>query len=190
MRDEPFGVPQQRLEPGIGYHAVAVLHQGPQRGQGRGKRGAVDGAVLAADQDMVRDAISVSLDGARRGDVFAKRYLEKIVQLPIALPRLSATDAEAYIGLLIVGRSMNEADLGALAAHVRTRRNAHQTPLLHDFDGLAVKPAEDDLALASQLAEGLSADRRSNPRQIKRLLNAFGVRESIARARGVTIPRP
>lgn len=144
--------------------------------------------VLAADQDMVRDAISVSLDGARRGDVFAKRYLEKIVQLPIALPRLSATDAEAYIGLLIAGRSMRETDLHALAAHVRVRRNARQTPLLHDFGGLAVKPAEDDLGLATQLAEGLSADRRSNPRQIKRFLNAFGVRESIARARGVTIP--
>ncbi|KEP38708.1 P-loop NTPase fold protein [Mycobacterium kansasii] len=144
--------------------------------------------VLAADQDMVRDAISVSLDGARRGDIFAKRYLEKIVQLPIALPRLSATDAEAYIGLLIAGRSMKETDLRVLAAHVRARRNAHQTPLLHDFEALAVKPAEDDLALATQLAEGLSADRRSNPRQIKRFLNAFGVRESIARARGVTIP--
>lgn len=144
--------------------------------------------VLAADQDMVRDAISVSLDGARRGDIFAKRYLEKIVQLPIALPRLSATDAEAYIGLLIAGRLMQETDLQALAAHIRGRRNAHLNPLLHDFDGLAVKPAEDDLALATQLAEGLSADRRSNPRQIKRFLNAFGVRESIARARGVTIP--
>lgn len=144
--------------------------------------------VLAADQDMVRDAISVSLNGARRGDIFAKRYLEKIVQLPIALPRLSATDAEAYIGLLIAGRSMEEADLHALAAHVRARRNARQTPLLHDFGKLAVKPTEDDLALATQLAEGLSADRRSNPRQIKRFLNAFGVRESIARARGATIP--
>lgn len=143
--------------------------------------------VLAADQDMVRDAISVSLDGARRGDVFAKRYLEKIVQLPIALPRLSSADAEAYIGLLIAGRSMEEPGLRALAEHVRTRRNAGQSPLLHDFDNLAVKPAEDDLALANQLAEGLSADRRSNPRQIKRFLNAFGVRESIAHARGVTI---
>ncbi len=144
--------------------------------------------VLAADQDMVRDAISVSLDGSRRGDIFAKRYLEKIVQLPIALPRLSTADAEAYIGLLIAGRSMQEADLRALAAHVRARRNAHQTPLLHDFEELAAKPVEDDLALATQLAEGLSADRLSNPRQIKRFLNAFGVRESIARARGVTIP--
>lgn len=144
--------------------------------------------VLAADQDMVRDAISVSLDGARRGDIFAKRYLEKIVQLPIALPRLSADDAEAYIGLLIAGRSMQEPELHAFAAHVRARRNAHQTPLLHDLNDLAVKPAEDDLALATQLADGLSADRRSNPRQIKRFLNAFGVRESIARARGATIP--
>lgn len=144
--------------------------------------------VLAADQDMVRDAISVSLNGARRGDVFAKRYLEKIVQLPIALPRLSAADAEAYIGLLIAGRSMRTPDLRALAQHVRTRRNTHKSPLLHDFKQLSVKPAEEDLALATQLAEGLSADRRSNPRQIKRFLNAFGVRESIARARGVSIP--
>ncbi|MFF2622998.1 KAP family P-loop NTPase fold protein [Oerskovia jenensis] len=142
--------------------------------------------VLAADQEMVRDAISVSLDGAKRGDVFAKRYLEKIVQLPIALPRLSAADAEAYIGLLIAGRSMDEAELRALADHVRVRRNANQSPLLHDLGGLPAPPSPEDLALATQLAQGLSADRRSNPRQIKRFLNAFGVRESIARARGVT----
>lgn len=143
--------------------------------------------VLAADQEMVRDAISVSLDGARRGDVFAKRYLEKIVQRPISLPRLSAADAEAYIGLLIAGRAMNESDLRALADHVRARRNANQTPLLYDLDRLSATPSKEDLALAAQLAEGLSADRRSNPRQIKRFLNAFGVRESIARARGVKI---
>lgn len=143
--------------------------------------------VLAADQDMVRDAISVSLDGARRGDVFAKRYLEKIVQLPISLPRLSSADAEAYIGLLIAGRSMDEAELRALAEHVRVRRNANQAPLLHDLESLPAVPSHGDLALATQLAEGLSADRRSNPRQIKRFLNAFGVRESIARARGVTV---
>lgn len=143
--------------------------------------------VLAADQDMVRDAISVSLDGARRGDVFAKRYLEKIVQLPIALPRLSPADAEAYIGLLIAGRSMDDAGLRALADHVRSRRNANQAPLLHDLGSLPAAPTHEDLALATQLAEGLSADRRSNPRQIKRFLNAFGVRESIARARGVTV---
>nr|WP_269940105.1 P-loop NTPase fold protein [Arthrobacter sp. HY1533] len=143
--------------------------------------------VLAADQEMVRDAISVSLDGAKRGDIFARRYLEKIVQLPIALPRLSEADAEAYIGLLIAGRAMDTNDLLKLADHVRSRRNKNLTPLLHEFEGLTVLPAKDDLALATQLAEGLSADRRSNPRQIKRFLNAFGIRESIALARGVKI---
>ena len=143
--------------------------------------------VLAADQEMVRDAISVSLDGTRRGDIFARRYLEKIVQLPITLPRLSEADAEAYIGLLIAGRTMKTADLRELAEHVRARRNKNLTPLLHELGELNASPTEGDLALATQLAEGLSADRRSNPRQIKRFLNAFGVRESIARTRGVAI---
>ncbi|MGZ8631342.1 MAG: KAP family P-loop NTPase fold protein [Actinomycetota bacterium] len=40
--------------------------------------------VLAADQDMVRDAIAVSINSANRGDRFAARYLDKIIQLPVA----------------------------------------------------------------------------------------------------------
>lgn len=143
--------------------------------------------VVAADQDMVRDAISVSLAGARRGDIFAKHYLEKIVQLPISLPRLSDADAEAYIGLLIASRSMEEKHLRALADHARSRRNNNQVPLLHSLDDLEARPSAEDLTLAAQLAQGLTADRRSNPRQIKRFLNAFGVRESIARTRAIEL---
>jgi hypothetical protein len=48
------------------------------------------------------------------------------------------------------------------------------------------------LDLSAQLAEGLSSDRLANPRQIKRFLNAFGVRSLVpqalvAQARKVTI---
>ena len=57
--------------------------------------------VIAADQDMVRDSIAVSLGETNRSGAFAVRYLEKIIQLPITLPRLAITDAEAYIGLLL-----------------------------------------------------------------------------------------
>ena len=45
--------------------------------------------VLAADQEMVRESIAVSLDATGRGEQFALRYLEKIVQLPLSLPRIS-----------------------------------------------------------------------------------------------------
>jgi hypothetical protein len=143
--------------------------------------------VLAADQDMVRDAIAVSLDGDRRGDTFARWYLEKIVQLPVALPRLSQSDAEAYIGLLFLRRSLSPEVFKGLAQHVRERRRAGNAGLLACFDGLDAPAVQEDLRLAAQLAEGLSADRRANPRQIKRFLNAFGVRESVVKARGIEI---
>lgn len=145
--------------------------------------------VLAADQEMIREAIAASLGATNRSERFAQRYLEKIVQLPIALPRLAPADAEAYIGLLLAGRKRpDDAALEALAAHVTSRRNSGSSPLLADFAQLAWAPSDGDLTLAAQLAQGLRADRLANPRQIKRFLNAYGVRQSIASSRGVNVP--
>ena len=145
--------------------------------------------VLAADQEMIREAIAASLGASSRSERFAQRYLEKIVQLPITLPRLAPADAEAYIGLLLAGRKRpDDAALEALAAHVTNRRNSGSRPLLADLAQLDWVPLDSDLTLAVQLAQGLRADRLANPRQIKRFLNAFGVRESIASSRGVNVP--
>lgn len=41
--------------------------------------------------------------------------------------------------------------------------------------------------MADQIATGLSSDKASNPRHVKRFLNAFGIRMEIARRHGVTI---
>lgn len=144
--------------------------------------------VIAADQDMVRDSIAVSLGETNRSGAFAVRYLEKIVQLPITLPRLAPADAEAYIGLLIAASDGAEPDdLRTLSAHCAARRRDGLTPLLGDLGELSRRPAEDSLALAAQLAEGLSSDRLANPRQIKRFLNAFGVRTAVTQARNVQV---
>ncbi|MGN5734716.1 KAP family P-loop NTPase fold protein [Arthrobacter psychrochitiniphilus] len=144
--------------------------------------------VLAADQEMVRDSIAVSLGETNRSGAFATRYLEKIVQLPVTLPRLAATDAEGYIGLLLArSEGANAEQISALAEHGASRRRLGISPLLADMDGLEWQPQKEFLDLSAQLAEGLSSDRLANPRQIKRFLNAFGVRSSVARSRGVTI---
>lgn len=145
--------------------------------------------VIAADQDMVRDSIAAGLNDSNRRSVFASRYLEKIIQLPVSLPRVPATDAAAYIALLMMAtRGVNRAQLEELASHCATRRAAGELPLL---DGLAseaeLKPTTQELALAAQLAQGLSADKVANPRQVKRFLNAYGVRASAAAARGAKL---
>lgn len=145
--------------------------------------------VLAADQDMIRDAVAAHLAGTNRSEAFARRYLEKIVQLPVSLPRLSETDAETYIALLLAHREAPDEDTFlAVVQHASTRRRNNLSPPLSEWPTAAWRPSDDALRLASQLAEGLTADTLSSPRQIKRFLNAYGVRSSIATSRGVTIP--
>lgn len=144
--------------------------------------------VIAADQEMVRDSIAVSLGETNRSGAFATRYLEKIVQLPVTLPRLATADAEAYIGLLLTRtEGATETQLDALTKHCSTRRQEGLTPLLGDLGNLDWTPSQETLDLSAQLAEGLSSDRLANPRQIKRFLNAFGVRSMVAQSRKVTI---
>jgi hypothetical protein len=141
--------------------------------------------VIAADQDMVRDAIAASLAGTGRSEQFADRYLEKIVQLPIALPRLSPGDAEAYIGLLLARQDYEPEAFARLVAHCIDRRRRNLAPLLAEFDDGVAAPSEPKIRLAAQLSEGLEPSKRGNPREIKRFLNAFGVRSQIAASRGV-----
>ncbi len=144
--------------------------------------------VIAADQEMVRDSIAVSLGETNRSGAFAVRYLEKIVQLPVTLPRLADGDAEAYIGLLLsAADGADETALESLAKHCSRRRDEGLAPLLGNLGNLAWQPSEETLVLAAQLAQGLSTDRLANPRQIKRFLNAFGVRSIVARSRKVGI---
>lgn len=146
--------------------------------------------VLAADQDLIRDAVAAHLAGSNRSEVFANRYLEKIVQLPISLPRLSEEEAETYIALLLTSRSADEDAFGKVVAHVVERRRENLWPLLSGWPDGSWKPTDDDLRLAAQLRQGLAADKLSSPRQIKRFLNAYGVRSAIVGGRGLDIGTP
>ena len=137
--------------------------------------------VVAADQDMVRDAIAASLDASSRSERFAVRYLEKIIQLPVSLPRLAQYEAEAYITLLLAYAEYGQGNaFDRLVAHCSERRRINALPLVGDTSALDWRPDDELLLLAAQFAHGLEADRVSNPRQIKRFLNAFGVRREVA----------
>jgi hypothetical protein len=143
--------------------------------------------VLAADQHMVRNAIAADLANAPRGETFAKHYLDKIVQLPVSLPRLSPQESEGYVGLLLSRPACDDEQYATLVDHCRDRRRAGRFPLLGDLQDLPWRPDDDLLVLAGQLTHGLRSDRVSNPREIKRFLNAFGVRNHIAKARGLDV---
>ena len=114
-------------------------------------------------------------------------YLDKIVQLPVSLPFLPVHEADAYLGLLLAKATLSVEEFSALVAHANDRRKANKVPLLSEMDGINAKPDDDTLRLASQLVHGLRSDKVVNPREIKRFLNAFQVRNRIAQARGVSV---
>jgi hypothetical protein len=144
--------------------------------------------VLAADQEMVRESIAVSLDATGRGEQFALRYLEKIVQLPLSLPRISTDEAAAFITLLLSERRCPEVNhYTQLIGHAQRRRAQGLSPVLADMQGLPWEPDAGTLGLASRFAAGLSAHRSGSPRSIKRFLNAFALRTRIAERHGINI---
>lgn len=144
--------------------------------------------VIAADQELVRDSIAAYLPPSNRTDRIAQNYLGKLIQIPVSLPRLPAHDAEAYVGLLLASLEGAGEDITALADHCNARRTAGEAPLLANFGDLAFKPSSATLRHAAQISQGLGSDRIGNPREIKRFLNAYGIRRTIAEARGIEIP--
>ena len=143
--------------------------------------------VVAADQNMVRDAIAMNLGPSRESGRYAQRYLDKIVQLPVSVPALPAHDAEAYVGLLLARPRLSREDFKVLSGHVQERRKAGKVPLLADMADLADRPSDDEVRLASQLVHGLRSDTVVNPREIKRFMNAFMVRRRVAEGRGLNV---
>ena len=145
--------------------------------------------VIAADEDLIRAAIDVQMEGAAKGG-FAKLYTEKIVQLPVSLPLLSVEQAEAYVALLLCRNAgeLTGEDLGKVVAASNERRRAGTAPYVVAGDGAAPGPSAKHLALAASIAKGSSADVWRSPRAIKRFLNAFAVRNHLAHAAGAGLP--
>ncbi|MGI5151449.1 KAP family P-loop NTPase fold protein [Plantactinospora sp. CA-294935] len=143
--------------------------------------------VLAADEDLIREAIGVHLESTAKGG-FAKLYTEKIIQLPVSLPVLSLEQAEAYIALLMcknAGELTTQAFEKVIEA-ARQRRLQGRAPYVVAGDD-ATGPSAEHLILAARIAHGLGADVWRSPRAIKRFLNALAVREHLARAGGAEL---
>lgn len=151
--------------------------------------------VIGADRRIVEHAIrdryahAAADQGDREEtDRLVKDYLEKLVQVPYSLPRLSATEVETYMTLLFcqlhladdkardclaacnMSRSTNRYCSFGYAAVRAALNNVEPQPPLADALRLAV-------AAAPLIADGL----KGNPRQVKRFLNALLLRKELAR---------
>lgn len=144
--------------------------------------------VIAADERFVRSAISFRYPKEKfNGIDFSQDYLEKLIQIPIYIPPLDKIEVEVYMYLLFSQLKLHEKKFTTLL--VKTNENRFNNSLVMPLDfgiaksalgGKEVACLDKEYSLVTRLAPVLSSGLLGNPRQIKRFLNTFLLRQKMA----------
>lgn len=149
--------------------------------------------VVAADEDMVRHSVSQHFDGANERHV--TDYLDKLIQIPVRVPRLGVTEIRAYLFMLFAEASMvDKAKLDGLrtALEKNLRASWKEPPITVEAASKLVK-ADAAVRMSFDIAERMSTLLANstfvegNPRIVKRLLNVVRLRARIAERRDMPV---
>ncbi len=155
--------------------------------------------IIAADEQMIRMAVRVHFGDVDLSDDLVTSYFDKLIQVPLRVPRLGITEVKGYLILLLTelseqrGDITKEARLAAEAVILDAVRQSWAGGLtrkkMEEAYGAYAAKVSMEIDLADQLASILvSADRiAGNPRLIKRFLNNLMIRDAIAKAQGLSI---
>lgn len=143
--------------------------------------------VIAYDEAPVVDAIKERYQQSDDKATMAKQYLEKIVQIPVRVPNLGRDATEAYLGLMLAERPIGDELFRNLASHADQRRAAGHAPYLEGHGLTLGREGDAAIGLGAALTPVLYGSLEGNPRRLKRFLNAFWIRSSIAKARRVEL---
>ena len=153
--------------------------------------------VIGADPRIVRHAIltrypphefQTEEGGTQIAEAIATDYLEKLIQVPYRLPRLSPAEVETYMALLFCLRDITDTEEYSkvlLACDQQRAENRYSS-----FGYAAIEKAlnqqlptslAESLAFCAKVATLITEGLKGNPRQVKRFLNAFMLRKELAR---------
>lgn len=146
--------------------------------------------IIGADERIVRHAIeykyksnNFTSDEIENFGKIISDYLEKIIQIPYRLPKLSNSDVETYMTLLICKRDLSEEQFTrVLEAYTKFRIDDKHS--IFNFEQIQkILTPEDlpkDLYLISRISSLITEVLEGNPRQIKRFLNTFMLRKKLS----------
>ncbi|MGB7203831.1 MAG: P-loop NTPase fold protein [Pyrinomonadaceae bacterium] len=152
--------------------------------------------VIGADPRIVRHAIRnryakqkiVETDEKKDElDDLAKDYLEKLIQIPYQLPRLSPSEIETYINLLSCQKYLLAEDNAKVRADWEKKRSEnfyapYQFGAINEVlrDTTIPPDLARQLSWSNSIADVVSEGLNGNPRQVKRMLNALLLRRKLA----------
>jgi predicted KAP-like P-loop ATPase len=152
--------------------------------------------VIGADEDMIRHAVARHFK--EPGEKQVTDYLDKLIQIPVRVPRVGVEEIRAYLFLLLVHDAIADPDIREklrIFLIDRLRESWKHTVPLGVDDVLNEIGKQDDeelrqgLEMAARMAPLLANSSRvqGNPRIVKRLLNVVRMRSSIAKKRNMPL---
>lgn len=158
--------------------------------------------IIAADENMIRKAVSAHFEGSVLSDELVTNYFDKLIQVPISVPCLGISEIRAYLMMLLAQDYLSQ----EIITHdeYKSVKEFFEKKLKSSWN-TAITGKELELAwanrsqqteiamgikIADELAPLLATSRNilGNPRLIKRFLNEIKIRQAIAHTQGMNIP--
>lgn len=156
--------------------------------------------VIAADDVFIRGAVRVHFAGTGLDDDIATNYFDKLIQVPLRVPRLGSNETKAYTALLFLERAhrcgqFNTNNFEKAKACVEARLRETWTGKAVDLEFLETLVPKDNtellglMGLAERLAPLLfsASTVQANPRLIKRFLNTVFLRKALATPQNIDV---
>lgn len=156
--------------------------------------------VIAADDVFIRGAVRVHFAGTGLDDDVATNYFDKLIQVPLRVPRLGSNETKAYTALLFLERAhrsdqLDTTNFEAAKASVEARLRETWTGKSVDLAFLETLVPEENtellglMGLAERLAPLLfsASTVQANPRLIKRFLNTVFLRKALAKPQNIDV---
>lgn len=147
--------------------------------------------VVAADEDMIRHAVSQHFHDS--DERLVTDYLDKLIQVPVYVPRPGILEIRAYLTMLNAVRSgCAEDKIAALRDFlIEDLRHSWEDGDGYDVDKVMGLLGSAEPGLRNQIELGLrmaptlaqSAKVNGNPRIVKRMMNVVRMRASVAKRR-------
>lgn len=146
--------------------------------------------IIGADPRIVKYAIEHKYKNNKEIEEENNRiiidYLEKLIQLPYSLPRLSETEVETYISMLICKKETDNTSFIKVLEEFKQfkEKNRYSAFGLSNFESILVtedfQKVKNNVITIPSLVPLITNSLYGNPRQIKRFLNTYTIRKRLA----------
>lgn len=159
--------------------------------------------VIAADDEMIRYSVkeyfprvlekeSEGTSSEMDYNRFSDKYLEKLIQIPLHIPRIGIAEAQLYVLMLFIESRIGHGSpqMKELANTVILKLNKPwaleqlTTGEIKELVGDSYSNIVNEIKIAKNIDQFLAEHTGGNPRNIKRFVNMLLLRTEVARNRG------